>query len=125
MSLEGWLIFAAFWVVFVTSPGPNAVNCIQNGMNLGFRRALWGVLGILTQALLFLILSAAGITALLTHSPTGFLIAKLLGAAVLIWLGVRNWRAADKPLATQAPAAGSIYVRAFMIATIIPKSVAG
>ena len=39
MSLEGWLIFAAFWVVFVTSPGPNAVNCIQNGMNLGFRRA--------------------------------------------------------------------------------------
>ncbi len=125
MSFEGWLIFAAFWVVFVTSPGPNAVNCIQNGMNLGFRRALWGVLGILTQALLFLILSAAGITALLTHSPTGFLIAKLLGAAVLIWLGVRNWRAADKPLATQAPAAGSIYVRAFMIATINPKSVAG
>ncbi len=125
MSVEGWLIFAAFWVVFVTSPGPNAVNCIQNGMNLGFRRALWGVLGILTQALLFLILSAAGITALLTHSPTGFLIAKLLGAAVLIWLGVRNWRAADKPLATQTPAAGSIYVRAFMIATINPKSVAG
>lgn len=40
--------------------GPNAVNCISNGMTLGFRPALWGVLGILTQASLFLGLSAMG-----------------------------------------------------------------
>ena len=31
MSIEAWGIFALFWVIFVTSPGPNAVNCIQNG----------------------------------------------------------------------------------------------
>ena len=69
MSWEGWIIFALFWVVFVTTPGPNAVNCIQNGLAHGFRRALWGVLGILTQATLFLLLSAAGVTALLAQAP--------------------------------------------------------
>lgn len=42
MSLEGWTVFALFWVVFVTTPGPNAVNCITNGMTMGFRRSLWG-----------------------------------------------------------------------------------
>ena len=60
MGLEDWAVFAGFWVVFVTSPGPNAVNCIRNGMTFGFARALWGVAAILTQAALFLALSAAG-----------------------------------------------------------------
>ena len=75
MTFEGWTIFALFWVVFVTSPGPNAVNCIQNGMTHGFAKSLWGVLAILTQALLFLCLSALGITALIAASPTAFLVA--------------------------------------------------
>ena len=58
MSFDAWTIFALFWLVFVTTPGPNAVNCITNGMTLGFPRALIGVLAILTQASLFLVLSA-------------------------------------------------------------------
>ncbi|WP_146585031.1 LysE family translocator [Puniceibacterium confluentis] len=125
MSFHAWSVFALFWVVFVTSPGPNAVNCIQNGMTFGFLRALWGVLGILTQALLFLVLSAAGITALLTASPTGFFIAKLVGSGFLIWTGIRNWRAAATPVHLTTPPSGHIYTRAFLIATINPKSVAG
>lgn len=125
MSLDAWLIFAGFWLLFVTSPGPNAVNCIQNGMTHGFPRALWGVAAILTQATLFLFLSALGITALLTTAPAGFLAAKVAGAGVLIWLGLRGWRRAGQPLSQVASGNGSIYLQAFLIATINPKSVAG
>lgn len=125
MTFEGWTVFAVFWVVFVTSPGPNAVNCIQNGMAHGFTRSLWGVAAILTQALLFLCLSALGITALIATSPTAFLIARIIGAAFLIWIGVRAWMNAGRPLAPGPQSSGSIYGRAFAIATINPKSVAG
>lgn len=125
MTFQGWTIFALFWVVFVTSPGPNAVNCITNGMTHGFVKSLWGVLAILTQALLFLCLSALGVTALLTTSPTAFLIAKIIGAVFLIWLGLRSWANAAKPLTAARVTSGSIYGRAFAIATINPKSVAG
>lgn len=125
MTFEGWTIFALFWVVFVTSPGPNAVNCIQNGMTHGFVKSLWGVLAILTQAILFLFLSAVGITALLTTSPTAFLIAKIIGAGFLIWLGIRAWFNARTPLEGHDVTSGSIYGRAFAISTINPKSVAG
>lgn len=124
MSLEGWTVFALFWVVFVTSPGPNAVNCIQTGMANSFPRALLSVAGILTQASLFLILSAVGVTALIAASETGFLVAKYVGAAFLIWMGLRNWRTAHMPLKS-TKRGGSIYLRAFLIATINPKSVAG
>lgn len=125
MSIEGWIIFAVFWAVFVTTPGPNAVNCITNGMTLGFRRSLVGVLAILTQASLFLALSAAGITALIAASPTGFFAAKLTGAAFLIVMGVRGWINATKPAPTGAKTSGSVYLNALAIATINPKSVAG
>ena len=125
MSFEAWTVFALFWVVFVTTPGPNAVNCINNGMTLGLRRAMVGVLGILTQATFFLLLSALGITALIAASPTAFTAAKLLGAGVLIYLGVRGWMQASKPVKLEARPARSIYLRALAIATINPKSVAG
>jgi len=125
MSFEAWTVFTLFWVVFVTTPGPNAVNCINNGMNLGLRKAMVGVLAILTQASLFLLLSALGVTALIAASPTAFTVAKLLGAAFLIYLGVRGWIQARKPVAVEERPAKSIYLRALAIATINPKSVAG
>lgn len=125
MSFEAWTLFALFWVVFVTTPGPNAVNCITNGMTIGFWRALVGVLAILTQATLFLILSALGITALIAASPTGFFIAKLIGAGFLIYLGLRGWIMAKKPVVVDDRPARSVYLRALAIATINPKSVAG
>lgn len=125
MTWEGWLVFAVFWVVFVTTPGPNAVNCIQNGMAHGFKRSLWGVLGILTQAALFLLLSAAGVTALLAQAPEAFHWGKLIGAAFLVFLGVRGWLNATKPVTPRKVSAHSIYGRAFLIATINVKSIAG
>ena len=125
MSFDAWTLFALFWLVFVTTPGPNAVNCITNGMTIGFRRSLIGVLAILTQATLFLFLSAAGITALIAASPEAFNAAKFLGAAFLIYLGIRGWVTARKPVTVDERPARSIYLRAFAIATINPKSVAG
>lgn len=125
MGFEAWIIFALFWVVFVTTPGPNAVNCITNGMTLGFRRALVGVAAILTQATGFLLLSAFGITALIAASPTAFTVAKLIGAGFLIYLGVRGWIHAKTPIRVDERPAASIYLKALAIATINPKSVAG
>ncbi len=125
MSFEAWSIFALFWVVFVTTPGPNAVNCISNGMTLGFRPALWGVLAILTQASLFLVLSAMGVTALIIASPQAFFWVKLCGAGVLIFLGVRSWLGSSKPVKAMQVSGRHIYSKAFAIATINIKSVAG
>ncbi len=124
MSFQGWLVFALFWAAFVTTPGPNAVNCIQTAMAVGFRRALPCVAAILTQAATFLALSAAGVTALIAASPALFFWVKLAGAATLVWLGLRGWLSAHRPVGV--PASGrSVYLRALLIATVNAKSVAG
>lgn len=125
MALQSWIIFASFWGIFVITPGPNAVNCVLNGVTYGFKRSLWGVLAILTQASLFLALSALGISTLLITSPSAFFYAKLVGAGFLIYTGLRSWIRATKPISTGDVTEQNIYKRAFMIATINPKSVAG
>ncbi|WP_170459933.1 LysE family translocator [Ruegeria arenilitoris] len=125
MSFEAWTIFALFWVVFVTTPGPNAVNCISNGMSLPFPKAMLGVMAILTQASAFLILSALGVTALIAASPTGFFVAKLVGAGFLIWMGLRGWMNAARPAPASQRPVRHVYLQALAVATINPKSVAG
>jgi len=124
MTFEAWTIFALFWVVFVTTPGPNAVNCISNGMTLGFVRSLPAVAAILTQASMFLTLSALGMTALLAASEVAFQAVKYAGAGFLILLGIRGWITAGMPPA-KVQTGGHVYWRALAIATINPKSVAG
>ncbi|MEL7259110.1 MAG: LysE family transporter, partial [Pseudomonadota bacterium] len=77
------------------------------------------------QASLFLVLSAAGVTALIAASPEAFQVAKLIGAGFLIYLGVRGWITARRAIMATEQDGRSIYWRAFAIATINPKSVAG
>ena len=125
MSFEAWIIFASFWVLFVTTPGPNAVNCISVAMASGFRVSLICVAAILTQAILFLALSAFGITALIVASPTAFVVLKWVGAGFLIYIGICGWRTASQPVPNVAPNPRLLYLRAFIVATINPKSVAG
>ena len=54
-------------------------------MAYGFRKSLVCVLGILTQATVFLILAAYGITALISTVPATFGVFQWLGAAFLIY----------------------------------------
>ena len=125
MSFDGWIIFASFWALFVTTPGPNAVNCISVAMAYGLRMSLICVAAILTQASLFLAVSAFGITALIAASPAAFIGLKWVGAGFLIYLGIRGWRMAAQPAAAKVPDPQRLYLRAFIIATINPKSAAG
>ena len=125
MAFQDWLVFAGFWALFVTSPGPNAVNCILTGWSAGFRRALPCVAAILCQASLFLMLAASGVTALLVSAPAAFGAVKVAVAAVLIGLGVREWLRAGDAVTAEAPPARGVFLRAFAIATFNAKSVAG
>jgi threonine/homoserine/homoserine lactone efflux protein len=83
------------------------------------------VAGILTQAALFLALAASGVTALLLAAPGAFDAVKLAGALLLIGLGIRAWLRAGDPVPDEAPPATRLYLRAFLIAAINAKSVAG
>ena len=127
MTLATWItFFLACWAISL-SPGPGAIASMTAGLNHGFRRGyitVFGlVLGIWTQVLIV----AAGLGAIIAASSTVFTVLKFCGAAYLVWTGISQWRASDKPLvaaATDAPvlSARQLIVRGWAINATNPKA---
>lgn len=82
-----------FFVVsffLVISPGPNMALIIDNASRLGKRNAISNVLGLCTATYLHGSFSILGISAILINNKYLFLIVKSLGAAYLLYMGVKS-----------------------------------
>lgn len=78
--------------ITVLSPGPGVVMTLTNALRFGLRGTIGGILGIAFGALFVAAISATSLGVLLASSVLAFTVLKLLGAAYLIYLGVRLWR---------------------------------
>ena len=105
MSLATWItFFLACWAISL-SPGPGAIASMSAGLNMGFRRGYFLVFGLVLGIWTQIVVVVAGLGAIIAASSVAFTVLKFLGAAYLIWIGISQWRASDKPLvaATDAP----------------------
>ncbi|MBV8617405.1 MAG: LysE family translocator [Curvibacter sp.] len=131
MTLSSYLLYLAAVALLVLTPGPTMLMCMTNSLQHGPRHALASVAGSVTAVLGVMLLSALGLGALLAASETAFLILKSVGAAYLIWLGIRTVRSratvfdameagrSDQP----RPALGRLYGRGFMVGASNPKAI--
>ena len=92
MSLDLWLIYLAAAIGLSLTPGPNGLLSLAHGACFGFRPTVWTVLGGALGFLILIAVSLAGMGALLASSERAFTIAKWMGAAYLVYLGIRVWR---------------------------------
>jgi threonine/homoserine/homoserine lactone efflux protein len=76
------------------SPGPAMALILRRAALRGFRGAVPTVLGLEAGLYLWALLAAAGFAALVAASEVAYLVLRVVGAAFLIFLGVRAWRAA-------------------------------
>jgi len=128
MSLELWLIYLLAAVGLSLTPGPNGLLSLTHGACFGFRPTVYTVLGGALGFFLLIAASLAGMGALLATSEQAFTVAKWIGAAYLVYLGVRVWRSPPPVIAAGAQAAGTREVRAlrmfsqgFLVAVSNPK----
>jgi len=91
MKLYPFFLFMAAITVF--SPGPGVVMTITNSLRYGMWGTFGGILGISFGALVVAALSATGLGILLAASSLAFTVLKFIGAAYLVYLGIRLWRA--------------------------------
>ena len=126
MTLSTYLLYLAAVALLILSPGPTMLMCVTNAINHGPRRAMTAVAGSVTAVLGVMILSALGLGALLAASDTAFTIAKVVGAAYLIWLGIKTFRSAASPLQlnceSQTQGRRSFYLQGFLVGASNPKA---
>ena len=80
------MFIAAGWLLNLT-PGPDVLYIVSNALRSGTRAGIVAGLGITAGC--FVHIFAAAVGALLATSATAFTVLKWLGAAYLLWMGVR------------------------------------
>src|SRR5919108_3219710 len=93
MTIETWLAFAAASTVLLIIPGPTILLVISYALGRGMRTALPVAAGVALGDFTAMTLSMLGVGALLAASDMLFTALKWIGAAYLIYLGVKLWRA--------------------------------
>jgi threonine/homoserine/homoserine lactone efflux protein len=113
-------LFAAALCVAAASPGPMAAAITARSMAFGFRSGAAMAVGAIFGDFLFASLAMFGLAALSLWFETAVVALKYVGAAWLIWLGVKLIRAPAAPLRAPgaAPPADSLR-RAFLSAVLI------
>jgi threonine/homoserine/homoserine lactone efflux protein len=104
-DLTLWGLFIVASVVLLLTPGPAVLFIIARSLEQGRAAGLVSVLGIHLGTIVHITAAAIGLSALLVSSALAFAVVKYLGAAYLIWIGIRTLLAKDPdPEAPAAPA---------------------
>ena len=133
MSLHTWWLYVATVFVVSAIPGPNMLLVMTHGARHGLRRASSTMAGCLFALVLMLSVSAAGLGAFLEAWPAMFNALRFAGAAYLIYLGVKAWRArvddapaadtASTQRATASASRGALFRNGFLVAGSNPKAI--
>ncbi len=126
MTIEHWLAFTAASAILVLIPGPTVLLVVSYALGQGWRTAFPMAVGVALGDFTAMTLSMLGLGALLAASATVFTVLKWIGAAYLIWLGVKLWRAGgslDAPPRTDKVAAAKMLGHAWIVTALNPKSI--
>ncbi|MDU8942784.1 LysE family translocator [Ovoidimarina sediminis] len=132
MDFSLWLAFVAASTALLLIPGPTVLLVLAYAIGQGRRVAVPTALGVAKGDLIAMSASLAGLGALVLTSATLFTALKWVGAAYLVWLGIRMLRGAGAGAGAArfdlAAAEGAIGVRtAFLNAATVtalnPKSI--
>jgi threonine/homoserine/homoserine lactone efflux protein len=127
------LFIAAGWLLNLT-PGPDVLYIVSNSLRCGARAGIVAGLGITAGCFVHIFAAAAGVSALLATSATAFTVLKYIGAAYLLWMGIKillaraqsvGWAlvpttpSAERP--TRRPTLRAVFTGGFLTNVLNPK----
>ena len=127
MALETWLAYTLVTTTFLLIPGPTIILVISYSLLRGRQAVIALVLGVGLGDLTAMSLSFLGVGVLLQTVAIAFYLIKWLGAAYLIWLGIKMWYSASEftnlDKKTRSNAWREIFSSAYITTALNPKSI--
>jgi homoserine/homoserine lactone efflux protein len=127
MSFELWLSFFLASSALLAMPGPTVLLVVSYALGQGRTSGWWTVPGVTLGDFTAMTVSLLGAGAILAASATLFTALKIAGAAYLIWLGIKMWRAEpelediEKTVGTSSKF--SMFWNAYVVTALNPKSI--
>ncbi|SHL32761.1 LysE family translocator [Halomonas caseinilytica] len=129
MEISEWLLFVVVASVAIMSPGPAVLVAMRNSLNGGARRVMVSSLGNIVGLVCVAGLATLGLGAVLHTAEWLFSLIKVLGAAYLVYLGIRQWRA-ETPLLSAASVTAQrgwsrwrTFLEGYLVAISNPKAI--
>jgi threonine/homoserine/homoserine lactone efflux protein len=89
MGIDHLGLFVAAGLLLNLTPGPDVVYIVTNALRGGRRAGLVAALGISAGCFVHIAAAAVGVSALVAASATAFTVLKWVGAAYLVWVGLK------------------------------------
>ena len=128
MPLDLWLAFVAASTALLLIPGPTVLLVLSYALSHGRRVAVATAGGVALGDFIAMTASLAGLGALVLASATLFTVLKWVGAAYLVYLGIKLLRSEPTPLGampgTDALPARGVFGHAAAVTALNPKSIA-
>jgi threonine/homoserine/homoserine lactone efflux protein len=109
VTYETTAAFAAAFFILALSPGPGLAAIISRALGGGMPAGLAVTAGLVVGDAVFLGAAVIGLSAIAQTLGPLFQVVKYAGAAYLIWLGIRAFRAAGTPVEFRARASGALW----------------
>src|SRR5215211_1571589 len=96
LPTAGLSLFLTATLVLLLTPGPAVLYVVTRSVDQGRKAGLVSVLGIQSGTLFHVLGAALGLSAILLSSALAFDVVKYLGAAYLIYLGIKKLRSREE-----------------------------
>lgn len=130
MAPDQLLLFVVAGLLLNLTPGPDVLYIVTHALKSGARAGIVAALGITAGCFVHIFAAAVGVSALLAASATAFTLLKWIGAAYLVWVGLKMLRASAPPTMEvaapgartgNAPDLKTIFARGFATNALNPK----
>ena len=101
ISIDNLLLFISAGLLLNITPGPDMIYIATRSSAQGKKAGVLSALGIGAGAILHLIAAAFGLSAILMYSAEAYQIIKWVGAAYLIYLGIKTILSSNKKISTE------------------------
>lgn len=123
MTAETFLAFNLALLVAILSPGPALLVALQTALSSGRAAGIATTVGLGLVACLWTLAALLGLDAIFSAFPAAYGFVKAIGAAYLLWIAWKTWRAARATLGAGTATRGSAFRRGVMVNLTNPKSV--
>jgi len=131
MSADLWLAFAAASAIMLMIPGPTVLIVVSYALGHGRKSAMATVAGVALGDFTAMTASMLGLGVLLSTSAALFTLLKWVGAAYLLYLGIKLWRApvgnaeaaADDSAGEQGVRPWRMMLHTYAVTALNPKSI--
>ena len=100
-STHALALFVPAALILLAIPGPAVLYIIATSVEGGRRNGLLSVAGIHLGSMVHVVAAVAGLSAIIVSSAIAFSGVKYVGAAYLVYVGIRKLLEKDKPMEIQ------------------------